>query len=45
MLSAEAVRYESPRELAVLGGLLVPLGIMGTRLVADFLNIRREARR
>jgi len=45
ILAAEAVRYESPRELAVLGGLLVPLGIMGTRLFADFLNVRREARR
>lgn len=42
ILGAEAVRYEAPRELAVLGSLLVVIGIISTRLLTEFLKPRRN---
>jgi hypothetical protein len=38
LLTAEAVRYESPRDLALVCSLLAGIAIAGTRLFAEFLR-------
>jgi hypothetical protein len=40
ILLAEAVRHAEPHELAIVGSLLLPTGIVGMKLLASFL--RRE---
>jgi hypothetical protein len=43
MLLAEAVRHAEPRELGLVGCLLVPLGIVETKLFTSFLARQNEA--
>jgi hypothetical protein len=43
MLVAEVVRHTEPRELALVGCLLVPLGIVETRLFSSFLMRQNDA--
>lgn len=45
ILAAAAVRYEQPRELALLASLLVIIGIIGSRMLAGFLHVHRDLRR
>ncbi len=44
ILVVEAVRFQAPRELTVLGCLLALIGIAGTRLLAEFLQPRGRQR-
>ena len=37
ILVAEAVRYAAPRDLLIIGCLLLPVGLAGTKLFASFL--------
>jgi hypothetical protein len=43
MLLAEAVRHAEPRELGLVGCLLVPLGIVETKLFSSFLARQNDA--
>lgn len=38
LLVAEAVRHTAPRELLLVGSLLLPVGLAGTKLAASFLT-------
>jgi hypothetical protein len=38
MLVAEMARHHSPREMWALGGFLVLLGVVGSRLLSEFRN-------
>jgi hypothetical protein len=42
MLLAEAVRHAEPRELALVGFMLVPLGIVETKLFSSFLGRQND---
>lgn len=43
ILVAEAVRYAAPRELLIVGCLLLTVGFAGTRLAASFLSRQSRA--
>lgn len=38
ILVAEAVRHDAPRDLVIVGCLLIPVGVTGTKLFASFLT-------
>lgn len=42
MLLAETVRHAEPRELLIVGGLLIPVGLAETKLLASFVTDRRD---
>jgi hypothetical protein len=42
ILLAEIVHFEQPRELLVLGGFLVPIGVFGAKIASDFRSEKSE---
>jgi hypothetical protein len=42
LLVAETVRHSSPREVLIVGTLLIPVGLIETRLFASFLSRQRS---